>query len=186
MAAVSLANKVERIHRALDRARIPHAFGGAIALAYYATPRATIDIDINVFVSTDRYHGIVTLLRRVGVDELPDASDAVRDRQIRAWWGPNPIDVFFAYEAVHEAMKDSTRTVPFGRTTIPILAPEHLFVVKAFYDRSKDWIDLEQMLMAVGDLDGREIERWLTHLVGERDPRALRFKRLFSEVRQGD
>jgi hypothetical protein len=45
-----LDEKVLAIHRALARARIPHAFGGALALAYYATPRGTIDIGVNVFV----------------------------------------------------------------------------------------------------------------------------------------
>jgi hypothetical protein len=44
----SLPEKVVAIDRALDD--VPHAFGGALALAYYAEPRATVDIDLNVFV----------------------------------------------------------------------------------------------------------------------------------------
>ena len=36
-------------------AKIPHAFGGALALAYYAEPRATIDIDLNLFIPTNRF-----------------------------------------------------------------------------------------------------------------------------------
>ena len=49
MATVSLSEKVLLIEEGLRQRRIPHAFGGALALAYYATPRATIDIDVNVF-----------------------------------------------------------------------------------------------------------------------------------------
>ena len=43
-----LDEKIVAIGRALEAADIPHAFGGAQALAYYATPRATHDIDLNV------------------------------------------------------------------------------------------------------------------------------------------
>lgn len=46
----SLAGKLLAIHHALDRGGIPHAFGGAIALAYLIEePRATKDINVNVF-----------------------------------------------------------------------------------------------------------------------------------------
>jgi len=38
-------------HEALKAAGVPHAFGGALALAWCTgRPRATIDIDINIFV----------------------------------------------------------------------------------------------------------------------------------------
>ena len=40
---------------ALDDARIPHAFGGALALAWCTQrARGTIDIDVNVFVDRSR------------------------------------------------------------------------------------------------------------------------------------
>lgn len=186
MAKVGLAQQVERLDVALGRAGIPHAFGGALALAYYATPRATVDIDVNVFVSPDRYESVASILRRVGVDKVPNAARAVRDGQVRAWWGTTPIDLFFSYDEIHEAMRAAVRVVPFGRKKIPILAPEHLLVAKTVFDRAKDWLDIEQMLVAVDDLDVQEVERWLAHLVGEADPRARRFKALMTELREGD
>ena len=36
--------------------------------------------------------------------------------------------------------------VRFGPVDIPILAPEHLIVCKAVFDRPKDWLDIEEML----------------------------------------
>jgi hypothetical protein len=186
MAELGLADKVERLHRAFSRARIPHAFGGALALAYYATPRATVDIDLNVFVSPDRYGSVVSVLGRVGVEEIPAAATVARDGQVRAWWGATPIDLFFSSDEIHEAMRDAIRLVPFGSKTIPILAPEHLLVAKAAFDRAKDWLDIEQMLVAVDHLDLAEIERWLEHLVGKSDPRLLHVKELARELRGGD
>jgi hypothetical protein len=38
------------VHDHLERGRLSHAFGGALALGYVATPRGTVDIDVNVFV----------------------------------------------------------------------------------------------------------------------------------------
>ena len=43
MAELGLAEKVVRLHEALDAAGIPHAFGGALALAYYAEFTQEID-----------------------------------------------------------------------------------------------------------------------------------------------
>lgn len=180
---MGLAGKVVRVHRAFTRARIPHAFGGALALAYYATPRATIDIDANVFVATSAYASVAGALRRIGVDTIPPAEVAARDGQLRARWGDTPIDLFFAYDPIHDAMRAAVRTVPFGTTTIPILAPEHLLAAKAVFDRAKDWIDIEQMLIAVDHLDLDEVRRWLSHLLGDDDPRFRRFQALATEMR---
>ena len=45
----SLVEKIVEVHRGLTRVGIDHAFGGALALAYYTDePRATADIDLNV------------------------------------------------------------------------------------------------------------------------------------------
>ncbi|MDE0235732.1 MAG: hypothetical protein OXN95_00735 [bacterium] len=51
---MKLVEQVVDLHRALDDADIPHAFGGALALAW-CTQQAigTIDIDLNLFVNVD-------------------------------------------------------------------------------------------------------------------------------------
>src|ERR1700749_1918626 len=92
--APSLPEKVVAIHRALSTAKIPHAIGGAIALAYYAEPRATIDVDVNVFVPTDRWPDVRDALSGPGVDVKADESALARDGQVRLWWDRNPVDLF--------------------------------------------------------------------------------------------
>lgn len=182
MSELSLADKVVALHRGLGRARLEHAFGGALALAYYATPRATIDIDVNIFVSPARYGACAAVLRKLGAGTIPAPELAARDGQVRAWWGRTPVDMFFSYDPVHEAMREWTRPVPFGKGEIPILSPEHLLVAKVAFDRAKDWIDIEQILVAVDDLDLEEIRRWLAHLMGG-DSRVARFNTLVSALR---
>lgn len=119
----SLPEKVTFIHHALDGAKIPHAIGGALALAYYAEPRATIDVDINVFVTTERWPEICEALAPLGVDVEVEVDDLNRDGQVRLWWDRNPVDLFFSYDPFHDAMQRSARKVPFNQETIPILRP---------------------------------------------------------------
>lgn len=177
----SLPEKVTAIHHALVGAGIPHAIGGALALAYYAEPRATIDVDINVFVPTDRWPEICEALAPLGIDVEVEVEDLNRDGQVRIWWDRNPVDLFFSYDPFHDAMQHGARKVPFNQEMIPILSPEHLAVCKAMFDRPKDWHDIEQMLVATDPLDVREIEDWLERMVGEDNPR---IKKL-AEVKAG-
>ncbi|HEX3608665.1 MAG TPA: hypothetical protein VHU14_03195 [Solirubrobacterales bacterium] len=177
----SLPEKVIIIHEALTDAKIPYALGGALALAYYADPRATIDIDINVFVPTERWREVVDELSASGVDSSNiDPAAVERDGQCRLWWGDNTIDLFFSYDPIHEAMSKETRRVPFGGITVSILAPEHLAICKAMFNRSKDWLDIEQMLLTADDLDLSEVEDWLVRMVGGKDPRLQRLKELMA------
>jgi hypothetical protein len=182
MAELSLPEKIVAVDVCLSRAKIGHAFGGALALAYYAEPRATIDIDVNLFVEPSQFAAVAGALAPLGVDLSVDDEALRRDGQCRLTWGRTPLDLFFAYDALHDEMKGAARRVPFAETTIPILSPEHLAVCKAVFDRPKDWIDIEQMLVVADEIDRAEIERWLVRIVGRKDDRTRRFKRLAGQL----
>jgi hypothetical protein len=177
-----LAAKVVAVDGALGGAAIDHAFGGALALAYYAEPRATIDIDVNVFVPPDEYPRVLDVLRGVGVSEAPPPATVERDGQARVWWARTPVDLFFSYDDVHDAMRRGARVVPFGDDQIPILAPEHLLAAKVIFDRPKDWIDVEQVLLAVPSLDADEVRRWVVRVAGAGDGRVAHWDRVVAEV----
>lgn len=180
MTEPSLPDKVLALHAGLTRARIKHAFGGALALAYYAEPRATIDVDVNVFVSPAERDAVAAALAPLGVAQDEDAAATERDGQCRWWWGRTPIDLFFAYDPIHDAMREAIRTVDFGDTTIAVLAPEHLIICKAVFDRPKDWLDIEQMLVCVDELDTDEVDRWMVRIAGAEDERRRRFGALIA------
>jgi hypothetical protein len=173
-----LAEKVSSIHRQLETAKIPHAIGGALALAYYAEPRATVDVDVNVFVSTDRWPQVRAALQAVGVDVSVDSVALERDGQVRLWWGRNAVDLFFSYDEFHQEMSKKSRKVPFGDSTLQILSPEHLAVCKAMFDRVKDWLDIEQILVATDPIDLAEIEAQLARMVGPADPRIAKLEEI--------
>lgn len=186
MTELSLPEKVVAIDRRLKDAHIPHAFGGALALAYYAEPRVTIDIDLNVFVSTTRIDEVNEALAPLGVPLVESEEDRFtldRDGQCRIWWGETALDLFFSYYELHEAMQVGARRVPFGDDEIEVLGPEHLVICKACFDRPKDWLDIEQVLVASEHFDVEETDRWLGKMLGDDDPKKQRFDELVAELR---
>jgi hypothetical protein len=171
MSALTLAQRVLALDQAL--AAIPHAFGGALALAYYAEPRATIDIDLNLFVPTSRFAEVAGPLSALGANaDDPGVAELIqRDGQARVMWDATPIDLFFAYDDFHDAAAAARRSVPFGDRSIPILAPEHLVVCKAVFNRPKDWVDIDAMLAAGAEIDVAESLRWVARIAGDENPR---------------
>ena len=150
---MTLAERLVALHRSLARRRIPHAFGGAIALAYWTLdPRGTSDIDVNLFVPA---HEAARALRALpeGIAQPSGTAEAIaREGQVRLWWDQTPVDLFFDYEPVHADAARHRRTVPFSGTRIPVLGPVELAVFKAMFDRTRDWADIEAMA-AAGNLD---------------------------------
>jgi hypothetical protein len=166
-----LVDKVLAITSALHD--LPHAFGGALALAYYAEPRATVDIDLNVFVKPARFEEVADRLRPLGikVDDAEVGALVARDGQARVFWDTTPVDLFFAYDPFHLAAAAARRTVPFADTEIPVLAPEHLVVCKVVFNRPKDWVDIDAMIELGQRLDTAEVLRWVGRIAGDDDPR---------------
>jgi hypothetical protein len=179
---ISFPEKVVAIDGALTAAKVPHAIGGAIALIYYTEPRVTADIDVNVFVGTDRWPEVKAALREIGVDVAADERALTRDGQVRLWWERNPVDLFFSYDPFHDEMEGATRRVPFGDARISILGPEHLAICKAIFDRPKDWLDLEAMLAFTDPLDIELIRSWLTRMVGPGDERLQKLDALVARL----
>jgi hypothetical protein len=180
--AALLDEKILALHGAFEAARIPHAFGGALALAYYATPRGTIDIDLNVFVRDSEAERVLQALTPLGVATGGARERAqIRERgQTRLRWEHTPLDLFFSYDPLHDACMQRTRTVPFGAgTTLPILSAEDLVIFKALFDRPKDWTDIAEVLYAqTGRFDARYAVSWLRRILAPEDARLERISKL--------
>jgi hypothetical protein len=181
---IGLADKVLAVDRGLTDAGIPHAFGGALALAYcIGEPRATIDIDLNVFIApTDVARAFAALPDAVATN--PTASRAVEhDGQTRVWWDHTPIDLFFSYHPFHERIAARVRRVPFGADEIPVLSCADLAVFKAVFNRPRDWVDLQAMVDA-DSFDAGDAVEWLRSILGEGAPQVDRLAELQPDTGQ--
>lgn len=170
----SLVRKIVALHRALDKAGLPHAFGGALALAWCTErARGTIDIDVNVFVDASRSDDVVAAMPRGVVRDDAQLAALERDGQVRLWWDRTPIDLFLDTTPFHREVFGRCREEDFGGSRVPFVSCRDIAVFKAFFDRTRDWADLEDMHSA-GTLDIDAVAAVLIEYLGPDDERIRR------------
>lgn len=175
---IDLAGQIVELHLALTEAKLPHAFGGALALAWCTErPRGTSDVDLNVFVDADQTDFVLAA--------LPDAIEPTaeqrallhRDGQARLFWDRTPVDIFLDTAEFHHEVMLRARWHSFAGHDLPFLDCSDLAVFKAFFDRTKDWADIEEMI-AAESLDRSRVLGVLVDHLGGTDERIERFRRL--------
>lgn len=161
----------------LQQHGIDYAIGGALALAFYAPPRATIDVDVNAFVDVS-----------TGMDAVRDALTAVGftfdgpwDRvrsaaaetgQFRGTIHGLRVDVFIPAIPYYGELFSGSREVTLLGRPIRVLGPEDLAVLKVMFFRRKDLADVEALYRDQGpNLDRGYIRARLIEFVGEDDER---------------
>lgn len=167
---MSLVDLVVDVHRQLAQASLSHAFGGALALAYVADPRGTVDVDINVFTPVEEIDAILDVLSAIGLraeraraEWMPAAGIRVRRPA-----DPYPVDVFASIDERYTEIERRCPRYPFGHdgVVLPFLSAEDLALFKLSFGRDKDWVDLRSMATARPNLDVDYIERQLIGLRG--------------------
>ena len=171
------AEVARTIADALDRHGLPYAIGGAIALGFYAVPRATVDVDVNVFVPpADQLARALIALADAGF--LPDEEEsqlrarANTEGHFRGSIRGLRVDVFVPAIAYYAQLASRRRQVTLQGKPLWILSPEDLVVLKMMFFRRKDLADVEAVLRDQGaSLDRQFVRRQLIELVGLEDER---------------
>ena len=171
--SLNLIEKILALHDSLEAAGLPHAFGGALALAWcVGNARGTIDIDVNLFMEAG------PSAAQELADALPsdiqvsakDARSLNEDGQTRLSWQGTPVDLFLNTTDIHVEAAKCISWETFAGRRIPFLSCFHLALFKAFFNRAKDWADLEAMRDA-GTLDIDAVKAKLIQYLGESDER---------------
>jgi hypothetical protein len=175
---MDLVNRIITLHQALQANGLQHAFGGALALAWCTErARGTIDIDINIFIpATDFAVALAALPSGIPISK-EDRQTLQRDGQARFWWDKTPVDIFLNSSALHEGMVDRIHWETLAGERLPFLSCQDLAVFKAFFNRTKDWADLEDM-QAAGTLDKTYLVATLVQYLGVDDERVQKSQRL--------
>jgi len=173
-----LTQKIIQLHEAFEAAALPHAFGGALALAWCTRrARGTIDIDVNVFVSSENQSRVLEALPDGVKVTKRDRSLLRREGQARVWWEDTPLDLFLNTTDYHEEVAGRIRMETFAGQRIPFLACLDVAVFKAFFNRTKDWADLEEM-QAAGTLDIEKVAETIGRHLGDDDERIAALNKL--------
>jgi hypothetical protein len=174
----TLVEKILRLDDRLAAEHVPHAFGGALALAYYTEdPRGTDDIDLNVFVEVARAGAVFASLPAEVTWKQAHVDAVRRHGQVRVFWGHTPLDLFFENHPFHAGTARRAQSAELAGHSIPVLDAVDLAVFKAMFDRTRDWADIEAMLDADA-LDTAAVLGHLTEMLGHDDPITQRFARL--------
>lgn len=174
-----------RIATALDAAGTPYALGGAIAYGIWAVPRATADVDINVFVGGEELKRVFSVLESLGVElnRVDAAVKSDRDGMFFARWGGIRIDVFtpsidFSREAERTRVRREIRGQPAW-----FLCAESIAVFKLLFFRGKDLVDLERLVAVHSELDVARVRAHIVEMMGADDERVARWDQIVAGFR---
>jgi hypothetical protein len=166
---------------ALEQAGVPYAVGGAIAYGFHGPPRATNDVDLNVFVEPEALGPVLESMAAAGaVVDRDKAIESARQRgDFAVRFGGMRVDVFTP--SIELSYSAAARTQAFqllGRP-IRVLSAEDLVLFKLLFFRPKDIIDVERLLrFRDTDFDRGYVHRWIVKLMGEDDERTLEWRRM--------
>ena len=178
---ISLVDRILTIHQLLDKADVGHAFGGALALAYCTgEPRATRDIDINIFLPAEQVSVVQKALHSVIGFTDSQLKYLEAEGQTRVFWGETPVDLFFNVSDLHQHMSLKTSQGILNGVEIPVLSAEFLAIFKVMFNRTKDWADLEAMVEE-GSFNNDFVVSQLVDLLGAQDARIERLIRLVAK-----
>lgn len=174
-----------RLADALEDASIPYAVGGALALAVWGFPRATNDVDLDVFLPPEELDRVLDALEGAGcVVARAAALASARDRgDFRVWLEGMRVDVFVPSIELYDAAARRTQEAPLEGRPAKFLSAEDLAVFKLLFFRTKDILDVERLVAFGGrSFDRVYVRTWLVKLIGEEDERVVRWDRLVREV----
>jgi hypothetical protein len=177
----SLVEVVTSLIDHLEASEMPYAFGGAIALSAWSEPRATTDVDLNLWTNDDELPRAVELLRAAGVAiELEQAQRGARERgMFAAPHGSYRVDVFVPSVPFYDEALERRMRVTLAKRQTWVLSPESLAVFKMLFFRAKDLVDLERLIeVRRPPLDVAFVRGWLLDMVGPDDIRIAKWDEL--------
>jgi hypothetical protein len=165
----------------LEQHKISYCIGGAHALGQYAIPRATLDIDINVFLPPEELGTLFSALREIGAefDETKAAQDARELGMCIAKLDAFRVDIFTPSIDYSWLAEKTRKQLSVGQRSAWFLSAESLCVFKLLFFRSKDLADMERLISVMGDsLNVTEVRAAIVDMMGEDDPRTAAWDRL--------
>jgi hypothetical protein len=168
----------------LETHNCDYALGGAIALASWAEPRGTIDVDVSFYLSVQDPRQTIDMLRKIGAEysEAEAVESLTEHGFCRVKFLGRILDVFLPIASIYDAARPRRRRMPIANREAYVWDAETLCVFKMMFFRRKDLADVEAVLRNQGaSLDRSWVEQQLLTMYGQRDPRVNQWRELAAE-----
>ena len=157
----------------LDEAEIPYMVTGSMAVAFYAIPRMTRDVDLVVELSTGDTDRLCAILAssEFYLDHGTVRDAAARHGTFNAIHERLIVKVDFAVRKDTEYRRTEfsrRRRLPLEGYPVFVVAPEDLIISKLDWARESHSAvqlgDVRDLLRSVPDLDRAYLDEWITRL----------------------
>jgi hypothetical protein len=132
----------------LDELLIPYMLIGGLAVAQWEEPRATLDIDITIWVEPDRLEGMVGELCHRLAPKPKNPYAFVRETRVLPMTTSQgiPVDFIFAmWPLEREAIQNAVERA-IADKTFRVVPLDYLLFLKLTSNRAKDLDDAERLL----------------------------------------
>ena len=144
-------------------------FIGGLALQRWGEPRETIDVDLTLLTGFGGEEPFIRKLLEQFPARIENAAEFARTRRVLLLRADSGVGIGVALGAVPFEESAVSRSDLFafpGNVRLRTCSAEDLIVMKAFADRSRDWADLEGIIIRqTGKLDWTYIDHHLGPLV---------------------
>jgi hypothetical protein len=163
---------VKEIARRLDNAGIPYMLTGSLAMAVYAVPRMTRDIDIVVEVAPKDVKRFAQLFSEDCYVDEDTVRDAISSRTmfnvIHNRWIIKADFIVRKDDPYHDVEFTRRGHIDVEGVRVAIVAPEDLILSKLVWAKESQselqQRDIVQLIQGVKDLDWPYLERWAVTL----------------------
>lgn len=147
---------VERVIRALDRAKVRYALVGGYAVALHGAVRGTVDIDLVIVLKRQQFEALEKAMTNLGLQSILPVTarevfdyreEYIRNRNLVAWSFSNPSNPLEMVDILITEDLDSikTETKQIGKLRIEIAAIPDLISMKLKSNRPQDKEDIKAL-----------------------------------------
>lgn len=131
----------------LESKSVPYMVVGGLAVAVWGEPRATLDIDITVWVPEDRIPEVVGWFAAGYALPVSEPVEFVRRTRVLPLRTPEGgrVDLIFGMLPLEEEAIRRARTLPVAGREIRFITPEDLILQKIVSNRDRDQLDVTRV-----------------------------------------
>jgi len=156
-----------------ERLRVPYAIMGGWAVRMYGLPRPTYDVDFTITIERARLPELYDTAREMGFTvpeqfvagwvDMVAGMPLVKFRLYLRERGID-VDVFLAESEYQLELMRRRRSHDLDGQHVWFVRPEDLILLKVLAARPRDIGDIEDVLLAQGDLDEAYMRQWAKEL----------------------